>query len=380
MKKSLLLAWLAGLLVGCAKKPVEMKTGGEAPGNTFIIDNSGDAGHYVSADIDINDNLHLVYVDGKNGALKIVQRSPTGLAVDVIDENCAKCLFATIWVSGRGDPQVAYYSGATKTLTFAYRKEGKWNKEAIEWGEGNGMGVQLLVDDQFTLHALYYSGDGWLKHAWRVPNQDRDLKPKKEGAPPPPEGLWASERVDRANGSERVQISFVKLPDNRLAASYLHWSGFQSELRYASQNAEQAWVVEKVTSENNPGKSSAIFLDQQGAPRIVFREARDNRLCLAERRGEGWEIIPLVAEAHNMALAADANGDLLLAYMKLSGEDPRKGKLHLALRRSGVWTDYLVDQTPGSGFYLDAAFTSTSKPVVAYFQESSRSLKLFVGK
>jgi len=374
---------LAAALVSCTESGIAMNKGGPAPGQVITVDNSGDAGQFVSMDIDVNDHVHLVYYDKKNQSLKYVQWSRQGLAADVIDDSCRRCLFATVKVSGKGEPHVAYYSDSTQTFTYAYRSDQGWKRESIEWGAGTGMGARLLVDDSYTLHALYYSGDGWLKHAWRVkkkPASARPAKGKHTKKKEEPEGLWGNERVDKANGSERVQISFVTAPDGRLAASYLHWSGLTSQLRLAERQADGTWKSQVVAREHNPGKSSALFYDEQGQPRIIFRQAMKNRLCLAEFSGQEWKVSPLVPDAYNMALAMDAGGNLLLAYEHLTGRDPRKGHLRYALRRVSQWTMYTVDTTPGTGTHLDAVFTSNSVPVIAFYEESGHSLKLYTGK
>lgn len=382
---------LSGMLVfslSCSKQGIEVKDAGRAKGKTYTVDNSGDAGEYVSMDIDVNDQVHMVYYDKKNKVLKYVRQSTAGFAIDTVDDSCRRCLYATLRVTGNGDPHIAYYSDATQTFTYAYKKGGAWKKEPIEWGKGTGMGARLLFDNEFKLHALYYSGDGWLMHAWRVlrkkePHKRKPPKKAKAGknaVEEETEGIWGSERVDKANGSEKVQISFVKRLDGRLAASYLHWSGLSSELRMAERQKDGKWSSQVVARENNPGKSSALFYSNSGEARIVFREARKNRLSIAAPGSDGWKITPLLDNVYNMALVADASGDLLLAYEKLAGADPRKGNLCYAARKSGKWKRFTLDPEKGSGTYLDATLTATSIPVIAYYEERGHSLKLFVGE
>jgi len=384
----MVLILLLGLSQGCSKKGVEIEDGGKAKGKVFTVDNSGDAGQYVSLDIDVNDYVHMVYYDKKNKALKYVRQSAAGFAIDTVDDGCQHCLYATIKVTGTGEPHLAYYSDATQTFTYAYKKGNEWKKEPIEWGAGTGMGARLLFDEDFKLHALYYSGDGWLMHAWRVLRKDapegdkKKKKPKKKKkavAIEETEGIWGNERVDKANGSEKVQISFVRQPAGGLAASYLHWSGLTSELRVAVQKQDGSWSTKVVAREDNPGKSSGMFFTGSGEPRIVFREAMKNRLSIAKATVDGWEISPLIDDAYNMALVADAGGNLLLAYEEMSGRDPRKGHLCYAIRRGGKWTSYVVDSEKGTGTHLDATFTASSNPVIAYYEEEGHSLKLFIG-
>jgi len=384
------LFWACGLMlavVACTES-VDTKSGGRATGKTYTVDNSGNAGQYVAMDIDVNDAVHMVYYDEKNQSLKYVRQSSSGFAIDTVDDSCAKCLYCTIKVTGEGEPHVAYYRDTNKMLTYAYRKEGAWKKEPIEWGEGTGMGARLLFDNEWKLHAMYYSGDGFLKHAWRVLRDEANQpppppKPKKgESAPVVEltEGIWGNERVDKANGSEKVQISFVRQPKGGLAGSYFHWSGLNSEVRVAIQGEDGKWSTEVVATENNPGKSSALFFTPKNEPRVIFREARKDRLSIAEFTAEGWAVKPLLDNVYNMALAADASGNLLIAYNRMHGPDPRKGHLNAAIRKSGVWTIYEVDGSRGAGTHLDAVFTASGAPVVAYYEERGHSLKLFVGE
>ena len=395
---------------GCSERGLEMKEGARAPGKILTVDSVGDSGRHVTLELDLNDKVHMVYTDRTHKALKYVTQSSAGFAISTVDDTCLGCSYSSMKMDAANEPHVIYYNGTSKTLTYAYRNQGKWKLESIEWGQGTGMGAQLLFDESGSLHALYYSGDGYLKHAWRVVRSSeqlvqikrealkaaktkaqakarRDRKQGKKGTGPskivvadPPVGIWGNERVDKANGSEKVQISFVRQPNERLAASYLHWSGLSSELRLAVQGEDAQWSTEVVASEYNPGKSSSLFFTSAGEPRVIFREARKDRLVLAEPSMEGWKITGLVSEAYNLALAHDATHNLIVAYERMNGQDPRKGHLCLAWRKGGLWTHFLVDPSQGSGSYLSAALTATGVPIIAYFEERNKTLKIFIGK
>ncbi|MBN2493175.1 MAG: hypothetical protein JXR96_01185 [Deltaproteobacteria bacterium] len=399
--------WFALCLMATAcSQGVAMKDGGKAKGKILTVD-SGDVGYHVTMELDLEDRAHMVYYDKKNQSLKFVSQSSAGFAISVVDDACERCLYATLKMDGDNEPHLAYYSDSTQTLTYAYRQQGRWKKEPIEWGKGTGMGARLLFDSDQLLHALYYSGDGYLKHAWRVRRSPEEMerlrrealekarrldkKAKRKSSTgsagastpqlaEPAEGFWGSERVDKANGSEKVQISFVRQPSGRLATSYLHWSGLSSELRIAMQAEDGSWSTEVAAFEDNPGKSSALFFTPGGEPHVVFREARKDRLAMAETSIEGWKAEPLVPDAYNMSIDVDASLNLLVAYEKLSGRDPRKGHLCMAWRRDGSWFRYEVDTARGSGSYLSAGLTNSGTPVIAYFEETNKSLKLFVGE
>jgi hypothetical protein len=376
------------MLVGCEEKFVQMKEAGQARGKTLVVDDSGDAGQYVSMDVGPNDLARLVYYDKKNQKLKFAEQKDSGVALETVDDTCNQCLFANIELDAKGESHVAYYSDTTQMVTYAYKKEGVWKHESIEWGKGSGMGLRFLFDGKQQLHALYYSGDGFLKHAWRVlakdaksvENRVAERARGKGGPEEPPEGIWGTEQVDKANGSEQVLISFIRKPRGGFAASYLHWSGLSSELRLATQEGEQGdWSVDVVARENNPGKSSALVFTDAQEPMVLFREALKDRLMLTRFSEKGWSAIPLLPRAYNMAVESDSHGNLLLAYEKVPGNDPRKGILQMAIRKEGMWLHYVVDGKPGSGSHIDVAWTSTQQPRVAYYEESKHTLKLFLG-
>jgi hypothetical protein len=381
-----------GLLVviwsGCTEQGVKMKLGGKAKGRILTVDNSGDAGHHVDMDLDAQDRVHLVYYDRKNQSLKYVRHTTAGLSTEVVDDTCKRCLYAAIRVTGDFEPHIVYYSDLNQTLTYAYRKDGRWKREAIEWGQGTGMGARLQFDEQQRIHALYYSGDGYLKHAWRVPNQmaaePSVAKSARKAKPGPvtevPEGIWGNERVDKANGSEKVSISFIRQANGKFACSYFHWSGLSSEVRVAIQDEEGKWSIDMVAFEHSPGKSSALFFDRQGEPRVVFREALKDRLSMAQLEAEGWVSTPLLADAYNMSLAIDGTYNILVGYERMSGRDPRKGQLRMAWRQDWQWQDFEVDSTAGSGSFLSAGLTAAGRPILAYFEETNKSLRLFLGE
>ncbi len=393
--------FLVSLGVGCTESGIDLKDGGQAKGAIHVLDGSGDAGQYVALALDKKDQVNLVYYDSKKKELNYQHHTASGITTEVIDATCDKCPYATILVDENGEPHVAYYSSAYQTLVYAYKKDGTWKREPVEWGSGSGMGLRLLFDREGRLHALYYTGDGFLKHAWRVQRKPGEALPnvpkrqrtkpgqdvsagggKDRAAPPPeePEGVWGDEQVDKAHGSEKVQISFVLQPNGRLAVSYLDWSAFSHQLKYAVQREDGSWTTEVVTQTNNPGKSSALFFSPTNDPQIIFREALKNRLSQATLTAKNWKIIPLFDEVYVMGLVVDPSSNLLIAYQRLRGSDPRKGELFLARRTNGVWTNYQIDDSPGSGSFLDIAVTAKSTPIIAYYEESNHQIKLFVGE
>ncbi len=382
----------------CASSVPPLPDGGKAKGKHVSVESGSNVGEFVSLHLDASDAVHLAYYDRTQQALKYARQTENGFAVEVVEANCAKCVFSALELNAQGEPGVAYFNGTDKMLMFAMKVGQEWKKETVEWGAGTGMGIRLLYDQQGKLHALYYSGDGYLKHAWREehkPAENQKTPDKAEGKAPDKAagkdkeakpvntgtGLWGAERVDRANGSEKVLITLMEQqPQGGLAASYLHWSGMTSELKIAYQRKDQGWTSEVVTRENNPGKSSALFVDSGSGPQILYRESMTNNLVLTRFSQNGWEAKPLCDQAFNMAFATNGKGLLLLAFSSGSGTDARDATLRLALSRQGSWTLYSLSDTPGSGAYLDAAVSSHGQPIVAYHEESTKSLKVFVGE
>ncbi len=387
MKKMFGLIWIGLGMVAmsaCFDRKIDVVEGGRADGKILVVEEGAQAGLYVALDIDNQEHVHMVYFDKKSQVLKYATQTGEGFEKDVVDPSCVRCLFGTIAVDKDARPHLAYYSDAEKTLIYARKVEGAWHRESIEWGDGIGMGAKLLFDHQGGLHALYYSQDGYLKHAWRSTGKPKAVKDKtKPGSKVSSLSSlfsWENERIDKANGSDRAQISFRRQPKGRLAASYFHWSGFDSELRVALEGLYDTWTIEVVEVENNPGKSSSLFFTPNGEPRIVFREARKDILSFGEPKKGGWKNRTLVENAYNMALASHDSGDILIAYLKMPGNDPRKGHLCAVRYSNESWSRFDVDTTSGSGTYLDAALTKQKKPVIAYYEDKTESLKIFVGK
>lgn len=387
MNKCERLLWLVVVSVmisACTEKRIKVAGGGQAKGKIIIVEEKNQAGQYVAMGVDSRDKVHMVYFDKQNQALKYAVEAEDGFSKEFVDKSCKRCLYGAIAVDKDANAHLAYYSDASKTLVYAYKKDGEWQKEPIEWGDGIGMGARLLFDHEGKLHVLYYSRDGYLKHAWKLYPEAISKDGKKisgsEKTIETKDTFWKSERIDKANGSDRVQISFKRQPKDRLAASYFHWSGFDSDLRVAIEGLYDTWTIETVAIEQNPGKSSSLFFTPKGEPRVIFREARKDRLSFAEPTKDGWESKALVENAYNMALASNDKGEILVAYLKMPGTDPRKGKLCSLLYKNGKWTRFDVDAEDGSGTYLDAALTKSAKPLIAYYEDHSQSLKLFVGQ
>ena len=365
----------------CGSTVPALPDGGKAKGKHLSVEAGANVGEFVSLHLDASDIVHLSYYDRSQQALKYARQTENGFSVETVESNCSQCLYSAIKQNAQGEPVVAYYSGTDKMLMLAMKVGQEWKKETIEWGQGTGMGVRLLYDQQGKLHALYYSGDGFLKHAWREQPKPVAAQPAKgQDQPPASAGIWGSEQVDRANGSEKVLITLMEQPQGGLVASYLHWSGLSSELKIAYQRKDQGWTCEVVTRENNPGKSSALFVDSGSAPQIIYRESMTNNLVLTRFTQNGWEAKPLCDQAFNMAFATNGKGVLLVAFSRGPGTDVRDGSLSYALFRQGRWARHQVSQSPGSGAYLDVAVSSHGQPIVAYHEEKAKTLQVFIGE
>jgi hypothetical protein len=130
-------------------------------------------GVYNSLAIDSSGRTHIAFAE--SGHLEYASSDGSQWQYDTVDStsdsDAAAGLGLTLALDPQGDPQLAYFDSAKKTLKYAYRKSGAWKIEVVEQLSGTPKfpdSASIRVDARSQPHIAYYdSGSGVLKYAVR---------------------------------------------------------------------------------------------------------------------------------------------------------------------------------------------------------------------
>lgn len=142
----------------------------------------------------------------------------------------------------------------------------------------------------------------------------------------------------------------------------------QGFLRFAEKN-EGAWSIETVLQVGEEGGEPSLALDSQGNPHIAFHDGLSapdsNRLAV--RDGAGIWSFETIDFGGGPQLALDPLGIPQVAYRTQT-------EIRWARRDGGAWTIEVVDST-GSVRAPSLALNAIGEPRIAYFDQTSNILR-----
>jgi hypothetical protein len=130
-------------------------------------------GVYNAMALDSGGRTHIAFA--QSGHLEYASYDGSHWQFDAIDStsdtDASAGLGLTLALDPEGDPQLAYFDSAKKTLKYAYRKSGIWKMEVVEQFPGTPKfpdSASIRLDIRNEPHIAYYdSGSGVLKYAVR---------------------------------------------------------------------------------------------------------------------------------------------------------------------------------------------------------------------
>lgn len=360
MKRSVPIALVLPLLLSCEKE-LELPPAVGGRGTITVIDAGGEhgkTGWWPSIAFASDDIPHLSYCDAHRGNLMYAIRKDGQWRTEIVEHRGAVGKYTAIAVNSAGEPAIAFYDQGHKYLRYAWREGDEWKTERIAWGLEIGMGSELVFDERDAAHLFYYVPSGRLVHNQRV-------------GP----GKWQAQTVDDAVGGFSARISVVPRSDG-FWVSYVDWGFKDTALMLARPQPKGGYRSELIADQKGPGWRSVLFFEGD-LPSVIYSQSLEERIKLTDRNDGEWEPVTMLRRAGNFAGTQAPNGDLILAYEDIFWGHAGNGTVKY-LRRSGdTWTRVLVDDEGPAGEYIDVATDSEGKPLIAYYSDAIRGLKVY---
>ena len=247
----------------------------------FAIPRSYGDGTFSAADHDIAyddaGNLHVVYRDPADGALKYAVRMATGqwsvsAVVDGVSGNTG--LRPSLAIDNLRRPAVAYYDGGARAVKFALQDGFAWNVQTVAGRLRGVRHVAMAFDIQGRPAIAFDGGDQGLLFAQRRGGQ------------------WVAVQVDPDAGAGTRPDLIATGDGDKWAVAYS--APDAEELRYAVQT-RRSWSVSVVDRELGAGGAVSLAVDSLGRPAISYHDAARRDLKLAAFDGSSWHVATVAA-------------------------------------------------------------------------------------
>ncbi len=348
-------------LLSACEKELELPQAIGGRGTITVIDTGGATGRtgwWPSVAFSSDDEPHLSYCDAHRGNLMYAARKDGQWQTEVVEHRGAVGKYTALAVDSKGEPAIAFYDQGHKYLRYAWREDGEWKTERIAWGLEIGMGSELVFDERDIAHLFYYVPSGRLIHNQRT-------------GP----GSWQAQTVDDAVGGFSAKISVIPRKDG-FWVTYVNWGFKDTALMLARPKPEGGYAVETIAEKRGPGWRSVLYFEDE-SPRVVYSQSLKERIKLAQHKQNGWEPVTLLRRAANFAGTQAPNGDLILAYEDIFWGHAGNGTVKYLRLSGGSWKRVVVDDEGPAGEYIDVATDSKGKPLIAYYSEAIRGLKVY---
>ena len=336
-----------------------------------MVDQMG-LGRYTSLKIDKDGNAHLVYVvdDGNRYPLKY------GFWDHVLKKwflmpVAEGASFCSLTLDSKQHPHISWADYGTMSgskLRYAHWDGTAWKRQAIPLDSdvvGYYTSIALDPADNPSISFYEYRGARDSDHHIRLRNV------MWNGT------FWEVRTVDGEEGSGKFN-AMVSGPNGEMHLAYANVSANTVSMRYARWDGK-SWnleVVEGLAETNGQavGYSTAITLDKEGNPHIVYFNISSPQVRYAVRKNGHWQVqvvdtISKTGYPDRNSIALDEDGTPYISYY-----DAGRGVLKVAHREAQKWVVETVDSN-FSGF-TSSLQISGGVLWVSYADESGGGVKV----
>lgn len=298
-----------------------------------------------------------------------------------------------------GRPHITYKDATNAKIMYAFYDGSSWTFQTVYEDAANVGDTALALDALGKPHVAF--GDdqiGELVYGYTSG------------------GSWKTETVEAATGSTSLgnSVSITAWPSGPKVA-YNRLSGGSVSIKYAYKEGT-AWQTEYVV-QNIGASSVSVFVDNNGAPNVVFYSGKTESVKHGVRSGAEWAVDDLAegidcngvlgpqgkihvsfAKPNNAGIlyavstggswkfenvgavvgdpgftriCVNGKGDVFISYFNW-----KKLNLHVMTKASGTWKHKLVATGSLVGLPHSIALGSNGYPLIAYYDADKKDLKL----
>ena len=312
--------------------------------------------------------------------------------------------FNSMLIDDQGVIHLVYFQENYDIVWYDIYKSGKWNHQQVLGMIGGGLHLSLDLDSKGNPVIAYNVMETkkrsprlvfleWTGQSWRGPFQNihheafnTDISMKL--------GLnddahfsfldaytlqvvyshFSKDRFeDQLLGPANPESQSFPIAVDKENYPHLVYQSTEDGLVYAAWQGSN-WLREVIVPGRGAGHYSAMVLDLQGDPHVVYYDREDKSLWYAVRGANGWEL-HLVDNAGDVgsfpSLAVDGSGFVHISYYDVTRQD-----LKYARGLEDDWSVTTVDSLGDVGQWTALALAPDGTPYIAYLDMSNEDLKL----
>ena len=224
-----------------------------------VVDSVGHVGRGSSLQFDSLDRPHISYRDDSNDAVKYCSWSGTEWYMEIVDAGVEVSSRTALALDSNDGVHIAY--GCDNEFRYAERNESGWNTTTIDMYVDAGAYCSLALDSEDCPHLTYYDGfDTVLKYAYR----DGDA--------------WFVGIV-----GDGIRGAHNSLVVDCLSRPHVAYTQGGALWHTVLDNGD--WHSELVDNNGSVGSYNALVVDNDGFPRISYRDASNMDLKYAAATG-----------------------------------------------------------------------------------------------
>jgi hypothetical protein len=321
-------------------------------------------GHSPSLAIDSAGNFHLGYIDTSRDVLLYAFHGVHEQQWDKMELDSSVGYSAVLALDARGRPHFAYQGYFENGLHYAVWDGSTWHRQLID-PSSVAFFLSMQIDKQGHPKISYYKRSN--------PDKSPALQLKYaffDGS------SWYRETIDPRYGTGK----FNSLALDGEGNPHIVYSNIVSfDLEYAHWDGSQ-WVHNTPDTRSSSGGilgPSGLAIDTDGQPCFVYTESTRHQLKFAYKRENSWqtEVVQQLAgntaQVDRISVKFDRQNRLHIAYV-----DYARNELKYGLRTSQGWRLEVVDPSTDSVSTPSLALDSNDMPHIAYFDESSGSVRV----
>lgn len=322
---------------------------------TSTLDSNGDFGVHTSMAVDSNGDLHIVYYDGTNEAIKYATDESGSWVYSPLDI-VGTATDTSIAVDSNDIVSIAYYEGTNGYLKYATQVDGSWAFTTLDSSGDAGAYPSLAFDSNDNAHISYWDSTNFelmyvtdVSGSWVIDTLDStdDV------------GKWTSIGID---SEDKVHISY--------------YDSTNGDLKYAT-DVSGTWEYSPVDSSGTLGTYSSLIIDSSDDIHISYYDGMVGDLKYANDETGFWTITTVDSVGnvgmHN-SIALDSNDDVHISYYDYAPNYDFKYATH----SSGSWDRTIVDSDGNVGGFGSMVISSSDDIFIAYRDVTNQDLKIAI--
>ncbi len=223
------------------------------------VDSSVDCGQDCAIDIDSLGYPHISYVDNQEVDLRYARFDGTSWHLETVDSEFYVGLYGDMVLDSEDHAHICHRNNTTGDLRYAEWDGSMWHLETVDSEGSVGAFTSILLDSEENVHISYYDWPDNLKYA------------KKTG------DEWAIETIDTGGRYTSMALDSNGYPCIS-HGYYISWNSHT--FKYAQWNGE-AWILETLESGGVTGTGTALVIDEDDTPHIVYKNGSQGILKYA---------------------------------------------------------------------------------------------------